>query len=240
MSKFNQAQSQNRQSAAGKGGNRDVQEYFDLHVRGCGYLSRVRWVNVKSKGRKADPFLACAINAMHGPVDQPNYSYMDLRVSGEEAISVISSLKDAVDANRKVFVAFRAGDIYSHPYERAVRDQRGRETGTVEPAAVIKGRLLLITYAKVDGEVVYLLEDDDGSNEPPGSVSSQDDDDDRDSDRQAPQGTDEPDVGLDDAHLQDSGEDQDSQPQHQRFSRVGNGSRFSGRSNVSTGRFEKR
>jgi hypothetical protein len=239
MSKFNQAQPQHRQFAAGKGGNPNVQEYFDLHVRGCGYMSRVRWVEVKGKGRKSEPFLACAINAMHGPVDQPNYSYMDLRVSGEDAISVVSSLMEAVDAKRKVFVAFRVGDIYAHPYERAIRNERGRETGSFEPAAVIKGRLLLITCAKIDGEVVYLL-DDDGTNEQSESAVSQNADDAHEGHQQAPQGTDESDEELDDDHQQDSGEVQDNQQRPQRLGRVEGGNRFSGRSNVSQGRFQQR
>ena len=52
--------------------------YFDLHTKGCGYMNRIRWVTLKSSGRKADEFLACAINALHGQIVDPQYSYMDL------------------------------------------------------------------------------------------------------------------------------------------------------------------
>ena len=40
-------------------------EYFNLHASGCGYLSRVRWVdpNQRRGGRTGEAFLACAINA---------------------------------------------------------------------------------------------------------------------------------------------------------------------------------
>jgi hypothetical protein len=136
-------------------------EYFNLHSTGCGYLSRVRWVtpNQRRGGRTGDSFLACAINALRGAASNPNYTYFDLRVSGAEAIAVVEQLKEAVDQNRKVFVAFKLGDFYVDLYERDVRDQDGRKTGEKEPAAGIKGRLLLVTHAKVDGETVYSRKD---------------------------------------------------------------------------------
>lgn len=46
------------------------------------------------------------------------------------------------------------GDIYAHPYERKVRTN-GQETGELESAALIKGRLLQITYVKIGDGVVY-------------------------------------------------------------------------------------
>lgn len=131
--------------------------YFDLHTRGCGYLNRIRWVTPKSGGRKAEKFLACAINALHGKIADPMYSYMDLRVSGEEAISLVSGLIDDSEADRKIFVAFTVGDIYAHTYWRDIKEH-GRKTGEQEPAAVIKGRLLLITHIAVDDVVVYHLD----------------------------------------------------------------------------------
>jgi hypothetical protein len=140
----------------------DEAEYFNLHASGCGYLSRVRWVDPGKRrgGRAGDQFLACAINALRGDVANPSYTYFDLRVSGEEAAELIDQLKPSVDENRKVFVAFKLGDFYAHSYERDARDNRGQKTGEKEISALIKGRLLLITHVKVDGEVVYQRDDD--------------------------------------------------------------------------------
>lgn len=137
-------------------------EFFNLHVSGCGYLSRVRWVGNDQRrgGRKAEPFLACAVNALRGNIDEPQYTYFDLRVSGQEAIDVIQSLEQDVNNNRKVFVAFKVGDIYAHAYDREVKDEHGRKTGQFEAASLVKGRLLLITHVKVDGETVYQRQDD--------------------------------------------------------------------------------
>lgn len=138
-------------------------EYFNLQASGCGYLSRVRWVSPNKRGgRSGDRFLACAINALRGDVNDPAYTYFDLRVSGEEAIGLVEELQKDVDENRKVFVAFKLGDFYPHAYEREEMDDRRRPTGKKETATLIKGRLLLITYVKVDGEVVYSRDDDQG------------------------------------------------------------------------------
>jgi hypothetical protein len=136
-------------------------DYFNLHASGCGYLSRVRWVDPKQKrgGRSGEGFLACAINALRGEVSNPSYTYFDLRVSGEEASRVVEDLKQAVDENRKVFVAFKLGDFYAEKYDRPVLDAQGRKTDQMETKVLIKGRLLLVTHAKVDGEVVFERED---------------------------------------------------------------------------------
>ena len=137
--------------------------HFNLHVNGVGYLNRVRWVETKSAGRKAQPFLACSIAALRGNADQPDYTYFDLRVSGSEAIEMVEQLMVDVEQQRKVVVSFRVGDIYPHLYERDVRDQNGRPTGQREPAVLIKGRLLLINSISIDGENVFRREtQDDG------------------------------------------------------------------------------
>ncbi|KFJ12843.1 hypothetical protein DR66_3865 [Delftia acidovorans] len=131
-------------------------EYFNLHTSGVGYLSRVRWVTPQGRGRKSEPFLACAISALRGSSDSSDTTYFDLRVSGAEAIGLIDSMKQSVDERRKVTVTFRIADTYPHVYERDVRDQQtGRPTGQKEMAALIKGRLILIYSISVDGESVY-------------------------------------------------------------------------------------
>lgn len=131
--------------------------YFDLHTKGCGYMNRIRWVTPKGAGRKAEQFLACAINALHGKVADPQYSYMDLRVSGQEAINLVSELMADCEAGRKILVAFTVGDIYAHTYFRDIKEH-GRKTGEQEAAAVIKGRLILITHIAIDDVVVYQLD----------------------------------------------------------------------------------
>lgn len=130
--------------------------HFNLHVNGVGYLNRVRWVEPRrNAGRKADPFLACSVAALRGDSQSPDYTYFDLRVSGREAIEMVERLREDIEAQRKVFISFRVGDIYPHVYERDAKDREGRKTGEKEIASLIKGRLLLILSITIDGENVY-------------------------------------------------------------------------------------
>lgn len=133
------------------------QSHFNLHVNGVGYLNRVRWVEPRrNAGRKGDAFLACSVSALRGNAQNPDYTYLDLRVSGHEAIEMVERLREDVDARRKVFISFRVGDIYPHVYERDVKDRKtGQKTGEKEFASIIKGRLLLINSITIDGENVY-------------------------------------------------------------------------------------
>lgn len=131
------------------------EHFFNLHVSGVGYMSRIRWVKPNGRGRKGESFLACAISALRGSSDSPDYTYFDLRVSSEEAIYLVEKYQKDVEERRKVLVSFRVGDIYVRPYEREVRDQDGRPTGEKELAGLIKGRLILIHTIKIDGVLVY-------------------------------------------------------------------------------------
>lgn len=130
-------------------------EYFNLHVNGIGYLNRIRWVNVQGRGRRSEPFLACSIAALRGASNDVQYTYFDLKVSGQDAIDLVEKLQDQVNQRRKILVSFRIADLYAHPYEREARDQNGHPTGKREQAALIKGRLILINSVKVDGQLVY-------------------------------------------------------------------------------------
>ncbi|MFP3554092.1 DUF3577 domain-containing protein [Paraburkholderia sp. SIMBA_049] len=131
-----------------------AKKYFDLHLTGLGYLSRVREVNSAGNGRaKARPFLACSISAFHGDPEVQNgivYLNLDLIVSGEKAKdAILSVMNDANDRDVKVLVGFRAGDHYISTYEIRQGDRAG-QMGTV-----LKGRLLKVFWIKVDGMFVY-------------------------------------------------------------------------------------
>ncbi|MDR5804931.1 DUF3577 domain-containing protein [Caballeronia sp. LZ001] len=137
----------------------EPRKYFDLHLRGLGYLSRVRDVTSRGNGRsKAKPFLACSISAFHGDPNVDNgivYLPLDLIVSGEKAKEAVRSvMDDANDRDVKVLVAFRSGDHYIRTFERT--GNRAGETGSV-----LKGRLLKLFWIKVDGQEVWRDEGDD-------------------------------------------------------------------------------
>jgi hypothetical protein len=125
---------------------------FDLHVSGLGYLARVREVLPQAtNGRaKAKPFLACSIGAFHGEPEALTYVNFDTKVVGEKAKEVIQMLQEAAnDRNRKVLIGFNIGDVYPDSYTITKGERAGQLAG------VLKGRLLKVKWAKIDGKTVY-------------------------------------------------------------------------------------
>lgn len=121
-------------------------KYFDLHIQGIGYLNRVREV----KPSRSDPFWATDIAAIFGSADNVQRTRFDCRVVGTDAQRVIAHAQKHVDADRKVLVAFKLGDLYAEPFTFA----KGEKAGTT--GISLKARLLRIDWVKVDGKTVYL------------------------------------------------------------------------------------
>jgi hypothetical protein len=118
--------------------------YFNLHVEGVGYLNRVRTV----KPKKGQPFLACTVSAMRGSTEDIAYTKFDCRVSGTEAQQLVKRLEADVAAEKSVIVGFRIADIYPETFTYEKGERQG-QTGIV-----IKGRLLRIKFAKVNGVAI--------------------------------------------------------------------------------------
>jgi hypothetical protein len=116
--------------------------FFDLHVEGLGYLNRIRRVTP----RKGSEFLACTIEALRGATDDVEKSRFDVRISGEVAKAAVLALESAVMVDKKsVLIGFKLGDIFAEHFVLEKGDRKG------EVACVIKGRLLQVKWAKVDG-----------------------------------------------------------------------------------------
>lgn len=122
--------------------------YFDLHITGFGYLNRIREVVPK----KGQPFLACDIAALNGPCDAPEYRRFDVRVSGEEAQHLVRRCKAAVDAEKKVLIGFKLGDLWPDIFTHT----KGKHAG--QQAVSLKARLLFISWIKIDGKLEYKAE----------------------------------------------------------------------------------
>lgn len=121
-------------------------KYFDLHTNGIGYLNRVRLVTPE-KGPK---YLACSISALRGSADDVQYSWFDVIVTGNAAKDVVTELEnEANDANTKVLVSFRIGDVTPQAFTYAKGERKG-QTG-----ASLRGRLIKVMWARVNGELVY-------------------------------------------------------------------------------------
>jgi len=120
--------------------------FFNLHVEGVGYLNRVRTV----KPKKGQEFLACTVSAMRGSTDDIGYTRFDCRVSGTEAQKIVRRLESDVAAERTVIIGFRIADIYPELFTFEKGEKKG------QPGVSIKGRLLRVKFAKVNGEPLDL------------------------------------------------------------------------------------
>lgn len=122
--------------------------FFDLHVEGVGYLNRVRTVRPK----KGQEFLACTISAMRGAAGQVEYTKFDCRVSGAEAKQMVRLLEPEVAAKKSVIVGFKLGDIYPEVFTYEKGERKGQQ------GISVKGRLLKVKFAKVEGQAIALPE----------------------------------------------------------------------------------
>ena len=120
--------------------------YFNLHVEGVGYLNRVRTV----KPKKGQEFLACTVSAIRGSTDDIGYTRFDCKVSGAEAKKIVKQLEPDVTAEKTVLIGFKIADIYPELFTFEKGDKKG-QTGVS-----IKGRLLRVKFAKVNGEALDL------------------------------------------------------------------------------------
>ena len=122
--------------------------FFNLHVEGVGYLNRVRTV----KPKKGQEFLACTVSAMRGSTADLGYTKFDCRVSGAEARKIVKLLEPDVAADKTVIIGFKIADIYPELFTFEKGDRKG------QPGVSIKGRLLRVKFAKVNGEAIDLPE----------------------------------------------------------------------------------
>lgn len=120
--------------------------FFNLHVEGVGYLNRVRTITPK----QGKPFLACTVSALRGSTESVSYTRFDCTVSGAEAQKIVKLLEQDVTDEKPVLIGFKLGDIYPEIFTFEKGDKQGQQ------AVSIKGRLLKIKFAKVNGVAVDL------------------------------------------------------------------------------------
>ncbi|HGY89781.1 MAG TPA: DUF3577 domain-containing protein [Planctomycetes bacterium] len=121
-------------------------KFFNLHIDGIGYFERAREVTPK----RGEPFMAVAVNALHGAADAVQRVRFDCTVRGQEAERLVREHMDAInDRDAKVLVGFRLGDLYAETFTYEKGDRAG-ETGVS-----LKARLLRVEWLKIDGETVY-------------------------------------------------------------------------------------
>jgi len=117
----------------------------ELITRGIGYLNRPKDVSPPD----GDAFLACTVAALAGPVDAPEYRYIDTIVANPEAEHLVRRCVQAIEGDRKVLIGFKLNDMKIDPYLRTKGERAG------EPAASLESTLVHIGLIKIDGTRVY-------------------------------------------------------------------------------------
>jgi len=125
----------------------DEIEYHELLTRGIGYLNNPRMIP-----NGGDPFLSCSIAALAGAVGEPEYRYIETTVANDSAQHLVQRCIQAVEAKRKVLLAFTLNDMKVEAYVRTKGEQAGEVGGS------LKSQLIRISLIKVDGEQVYPLD----------------------------------------------------------------------------------
>ncbi|GAB6042260.1 DUF3577 domain-containing protein [Endothiovibrio diazotrophicus] len=141
--------------------------FINLIAEGLAYVNEVREVQPK----RSKPFTSVRLSAMHGRKGELEYTKFDLVCRGREACELMKRHADAVNAKdgggkrrNKVVARFRAGDLYADKW-----------LFQGKPQACIKGRLILVTYLAINGEVVFHQPRDEqaeGDNPLPGEVAA--------------------------------------------------------------------
>jgi hypothetical protein len=143
------------------------QTYYDLHIKGLGYLNRIREVPPK-KGHRGETFLACTIAALNGPSNAVEYKYYDCKVAGSDAQHLVRRCMQAVNVeNRKVLIRFCLGDPWIHTFTYQQGHAKEGKTGFS-----MKARLLKVDWIKIDGDVVYPAQADTSHDGQPDDESS--------------------------------------------------------------------
>ncbi|ENE0486656.1 TPA: STY4534 family ICE replication protein [Escherichia coli] len=125
-------------------------EYFNLTLKGLGYLSNVRQVNHQN-----GTFLSCVVNALSGPTDSPSYVRFDVTVASKEATALIARCQKAVDEDRKVLLGFTLSNLSTDIFTL----NKGEHAG--EQRVSLKARLIKVDWIKIGQEMVYKAEKSD-------------------------------------------------------------------------------
>ena len=94
--------------------------------------------------------MACSVSALRGSSEAAAYTRFDCTVSGAQAQQIVKLLEPDVTDEKPVLVGFKLGDIYPECFTFEKGDRKGQQ------GASIKGRLLRISFAKVNGVTIDL------------------------------------------------------------------------------------
>ncbi len=134
-------------------------EYFNLNIKGLGYLSNIRRIETLTGS-----FLSVVINALSGPTDNPTYLRFDATSPVRKQRTLyISRCQKAVDEDQKVLLGFTLSNLTSDIFTLNKADHAG------EQRVSLKTRLIKVDWIKIGQAMVYKMEKSDTA--PPMSAS---------------------------------------------------------------------
>ena len=113
-----------------------------LSLNACPYLATSSF---RYRPSCSDSIEATTSLTQGGDGEAPEYTRFDLIIRGGKAQQRVMSLRDAVERQQKVIVAFKLGDIYPDLFTYESGERKG------QPGVAIKGRLLQINATTIDG-----------------------------------------------------------------------------------------
>lgn len=119
-------------------------DYFNLNIKGLGYLSNVRQINAQT-----GTFISCVINALSGATDNPTYVRFDVTVAGKEANNLINRCQKAVDEDKKVLLGFTLSNLSTDIFSLNKGDHAG------EKRVSLKARLIKVDWVKIGQDMVF-------------------------------------------------------------------------------------
>lgn len=122
-------------------------EYFNLNIKGLGYLSNIRRIETLNGG-----FLSVVINVLSGTADSPTYVRFDATVAGKEAADPISRCQQAVDEDQRMLLGFTLSNLTSDIFTLNKGDHAG------EQRVSLKARLIKVDWIKIGQAMVYKAE----------------------------------------------------------------------------------
>ena len=128
--------------------NKNIQskQYFDFIATGVAYVNQVKQILPQAGGRDFAPYWTAKLAVLVSAGDDVQYRYIDCNIPAEEAAKLICLYStEANNPKFKVLIGFRISNLRAKSFTR----------NDGECASMLKGRLIKISWLKVNNRKVY-------------------------------------------------------------------------------------
>ena len=120
--------------------------YFDFITTGVAYVNRVKQIFPQAGGRVFTPYWTAKLAVLVSKGNDVQYRYIDCTIPAEEAEKLVCLyMAEANNQAGKVLAGVRIADLHAETFTK--------KDGEVVPC--LKGRLIKISWMKVNGNMVF-------------------------------------------------------------------------------------